>query len=85
MKSNQSNTIDCYKYCFYQQYNYEIIHFFFFRSSSPVPHLYSAHLVLLSTLAFRRRRKETISTEDDLVQYTDIPKERGVVQILVMQ
>jgi hypothetical protein len=48
-------------------------------------HLHSAHLILLSTLAFLRRRKEMISTEDKQVSYTDIPKERGVVLILVMQ
>jgi hypothetical protein len=41
--------------------------------------LNSVHLILLSTLAFRRRRKEIISTEDELVLYEDIPKERGVV------
>jgi hypothetical protein len=41
--------------------------------------LYSEHLILLSTLAFFRRRKETISTDDDSVQDADIPKERGVV------
>jgi hypothetical protein len=41
--------------------------------------LYSAHLILLSTLAFRRRRKEIISTDDERVLYVDIPKERGVV------
>jgi hypothetical protein len=41
--------------------------------------LYSAHLILLSTLEFGRRRKEIISTEEEGVQYADIPKERGVV------
>jgi hypothetical protein len=41
--------------------------------------LYSAHLILLSTLAFLRRRKEIISTEEKTVSYADIPKERGVV------
>jgi hypothetical protein len=35
--------------------------------------------MLLSTLAFRRRRKEIISTEEEGVSYADIPKERGVV------
>jgi hypothetical protein len=35
--------------------------------------------MLLSTLAFRRRRKETISTEEERVSYADIPKKRGVV------
>jgi hypothetical protein len=48
-------------------------------SNKPVPHLYSAHLILLSTLAFRRRRKEIISTEHEGVNAADIPKERGVV------
>jgi hypothetical protein len=42
-------------------------------------HLYSAHLILLSTLAFRRRRKEMISTEVEGVSHADIPKERGVM------
>jgi hypothetical protein len=79
MKKNQNNTIDCYKYCFYQQNNYEIIHFFFFRSSFPLTHSYSEHLILLSTHAFRRRRKEMISTEDEEVLPADTPKERGVV------
>jgi hypothetical protein len=41
--------------------------------------LYSAHLILLSTLDFRRRRKEIISTEDEEVSHADTPKERGVV------
>jgi hypothetical protein len=41
--------------------------------------LYSAHLILLSTQAFGRRRKEIISTEEEEVQCVDIPKERGVV------
>jgi hypothetical protein len=41
--------------------------------------LYSAHLILLSTLAFRRRRKEIISTVEELILYADIPKERGAV------
>jgi hypothetical protein len=35
--------------------------------------------MLLSILAFRRRRKETISTEEERVSNADIPKERGVV------
>jgi hypothetical protein len=35
--------------------------------------------MLLSTLAFRRRRKEMISTEDEEVLLAVIPKERGVV------
>jgi hypothetical protein len=35
--------------------------------------------MLLSTLAFFRRRKEMISTEDEQVSNADIPKERGVV------
>jgi hypothetical protein len=47
--------------------------------------LYSAHLILLSTLGFRRRRKEIISTEEEGVSHADIPKEREVVWILVMQ
>jgi hypothetical protein len=42
-------------------------------------HLYSVHLILLLTLAFLRRRKEIISTEDERVPDADIPKERGVV------
>jgi hypothetical protein len=67
MKKNKKRILYCYCY------------FFFFRSSSTVPHLYSAHLILLSTLAFFRRRKETISTEDVSVLRADIPKERGVV------
>jgi hypothetical protein len=33
----------------------------------------------LLTLAFGRRRKEIISTEDERVTNADIPKERGVV------
>jgi hypothetical protein len=42
--------------------------------------LYSAHLILTSTLAFRRRRKETTSTKDGRVPLpADIPKESGVV------
>jgi hypothetical protein len=41
--------------------------------------LYSTHLISLSTLAFRRRRKETISTEDEGVLHVDIRKESGVV------
>jgi hypothetical protein len=41
--------------------------------------LHSAHLILLLTLAFFRRRKVTISTEDEGVLCADIPKERGVV------
>jgi hypothetical protein len=41
--------------------------------------LYSAQVILLSTLAFFRRRKEMISTEDEAVYHADIPKERGVV------
>jgi hypothetical protein len=52
---------------------------YYFLSNIQVPHLYSAHLILLSTLAFRRRRKEMISTEEESVSYADIPKERGVV------
>jgi hypothetical protein len=35
--------------------------------------------MLLSILAFRRKRKEMISTEDEGVSNADIPKERGVV------
>jgi hypothetical protein len=35
--------------------------------------------MLLSILAFRRRRKEMISADDERVAYADIPKERGVV------
>jgi hypothetical protein len=65
MKKNKSSTLD---YCYY--------YFLFFL---PVPHLYLVHLILLSTLAFRRRRKEIISAEDDSVHCADIPKERGVV------
>jgi hypothetical protein len=65
MKKNKSSTLD---YCYY-----------YFLSFLPVPHLYSAHLMLLSTLVFFRRRKEMISTEDKGVPYADIPKERGVV------
>jgi hypothetical protein len=64
-----------YKNRTYHYYYY----FFIFTSSLPVPHLYSAHLILLSTLAFFRRREETISTEDEGVLYADIAKERGVV------
>jgi hypothetical protein len=58
-----------------------ILHYYYssFLSFLPVPHLYSEHLILLSTLAFRRRRKEMISTEDEEVLPADIPKERGVV------
>jgi hypothetical protein len=41
--------------------------------------------MLLSILAFRRRRKETTFTEEERVSNADIPKERGVVEILVMQ
>jgi hypothetical protein len=41
--------------------------------------LYSAHLILLSTLGCGRRRKEIISTEDERVLYAVIPKDRGVV------
>jgi hypothetical protein len=41
-------------------------------------------VILLSTLAFGRRRKEMISTEDKVVLYEETPKERGVVLILVM-
>jgi hypothetical protein len=61
--------------------NSKIPHYYYycFLSYFPVPHLYSAHLMLLSTLGFLRRRKETISTEDESVQDADIPKERGVV------
>jgi hypothetical protein len=47
--------------------------------------LYSTQLILLSTLNFLRRRKEIISTEEEEVLYPDIPKERGIVSILVMQ
>jgi hypothetical protein len=65
MKKNQNNTED---------YHYKS-----FLSFLPVPHLYSEHLILLSTLAFLRRRKETISTEDELVEDADTPKERRVV------
>jgi hypothetical protein len=39
----------------------------------------STHLILLSILAVRRRRKEIISTEDERVFLALIPKERGVV------
>jgi hypothetical protein len=35
--------------------------------------------MLLLTVAFRRRRKDTISTEHEGVIHADIPKERGVV------
>jgi hypothetical protein len=66
MKKNKSSTLD---YCYY-----------YFLSFLPVPHLYLAHLILLSTLGFFKRRKETISTEDEGVGHpADIPKERGVV------
>jgi hypothetical protein len=65
MNKNKSSTLDYY--------------YSSFLSFLPVLHLYSAHLILLSTLDFLRRRKETISTEDDSVQREDIPKERGVV------
>jgi hypothetical protein len=65
MKKNKSSTLD---YCYY-----------YFLSFLPVPHLYSAHLILLSTLAFLRRRKEIISTEDEGVSYEDTPKQSGVV------
>jgi hypothetical protein len=41
--------------------------------------LYSEYSILLSTLDFRRRRKEMISTEDESVKSAEIPKERGVV------
>jgi hypothetical protein len=50
-----------------------------FLSQKPVPHLYSAHLILLLTLAFFRRRKEIISSEDEGVSIADIPKVWGVV------
>jgi hypothetical protein len=46
--------------------------------------LYLANLILLSTLAFFKRRKETISTEDEVLIHADIPKKRGAVLILVM-
>jgi hypothetical protein len=65
MKKNQNHN---------SNYNYSSL-----LSSLPVPHLYSAHLILLSTLVFRRRRKEMISTEDVKVSSADIPKDRGVV------
>jgi hypothetical protein len=65
MKKNQNNTVD---------YHYKSI-----LSYSPVPHSYSVHLILLSILLFRRRRKEMISTEDEGVPNADIPKERGVM------
>jgi hypothetical protein len=58
MKKNKSSTSD---YCYY-----------YFLSFLPVPHLYSAHLILLSTLAFRRRRKEIISTEDERVFHEEM-------------
>jgi hypothetical protein len=64
MKKNNSSSLNCYS---------------FFLSNCPVPHLYSAHLILLSTLPFFRRRKEIISIEDERVYREDIPKERGVV------
>jgi hypothetical protein len=34
--------------------------------------------------AFFRRRKETTSTQEEGVLYEDIPKQRGVVVIVVM-
>jgi hypothetical protein len=46
--------------------------------------LYSVHLILLLILAFFRRKKEIISTEDEAA-FPDIPKQRGVVLMLVMQ
>jgi hypothetical protein len=60
-----NNTFD---YCYYS-----------FLSFFPEPHSYSAHLILLSTVPFFKRRKEIISTEEEGVSYADIPKERGVV------
>jgi hypothetical protein len=65
MKMNKSSTLD---YCYY-----------YFLSNLPVPHMNSEHLILISTLAFLRRRKEIISIEDDSVSYADNWKERGVV------
>jgi hypothetical protein len=41
-------------------------------------HSYSEHLILLLTLAFFRRRKETISTEEEEPN-PDIPKQRELV------
>jgi hypothetical protein len=41
--------------------------------------LYSAHLILLSTLALLRRRKEMISTEEERIFHADTAKEREVV------
>jgi hypothetical protein len=40
--------------------------------------------MLSSTLDFGRRRKEIISTEEEGVRHAVIPKQRGVVWILVM-
>jgi hypothetical protein len=65
MRMNKNSILN---YCYY-----------YFLSFLPVPHLYSVHLILLSTLAFLRRRKEIISTEEKGVPAPDIPKERGVV------
>jgi hypothetical protein len=65
MKVDKKCTLYYYYYCF--------------LSYLPVPHLYSAHLLLLSTLPFFKRRKEVISTEDEAVLFEVIPKERGVV------
>jgi hypothetical protein len=65
LKKNKNNTLD---YCYY-----------YFLSCPPVPHLYSAHLILLQTVEFLRRRKEMISTEEESLTHADIPKERGVV------
>jgi hypothetical protein len=64
MKRKMKSTLD---YCYY------------FLSCLPVPHLYSAHLILLLTVPFLRSRKEITSTEDERVYHADIPKERGVV------
>jgi hypothetical protein len=41
--------------------------------------LYSAQVILLSIFVFFRRRKETISTEEEGVFHADIPNESGVV------
>jgi hypothetical protein len=51
------------------------VNYNFFRYLHP----YSAQVILLLTLAFLRRRKETTSTDEDGVFNADIPKERGVV------
>jgi hypothetical protein len=64
---------------FYPENNYDITHFFFFKSSSPLPHLYSVQVILLSTLVFFTRRKEMISAEDEGVCHAEIPNEMGVV------